>query len=213
MYCSRLHFIPPNQRQFKSAGEPTGDGLSPSSLLSGLHYCVKFHTWFYFHPKCLIISIDAGRWFVLVLLKVNRQTGTKKIRLSVLLLRGCESKQSWAAEGTFTMSGYFSPQLWINTGRPTIIGCCLWPCLWKVFRHWFKGLWNNGTSLLQPDLNRFQISSLDKTSSPLKVKVQKVNRTSSIPEVLMTMTLNNFAHSADSYTCTSQRATRLQTTP
>ncbi len=89
-----------------------------------------------------VTSTDACRWFVLVLFEANR---------------GSRTKQCWAAQRTFNMSGYFSSPLWINTARPSITGCCLKAHLWKVLRQGLKGLWNIGTSLLKLRLNCLQI--------------------------------------------------------
>lgn len=86
----------------------------------------------------------------------NRLTGARKICFSITLLWGSHTKHCWAAERTFNMSGYFSSPFWINTGRPSILGCCLKAHLWKVLRHWLKGLWNIGTSPLRLRLNCFQ---------------------------------------------------------
>lgn len=48
---------------------------------------------------------------VLVLLKANCDTSSRKLHFSITLLRGSHIKQRWAAERTFTMSGYLTSLL------------------------------------------------------------------------------------------------------
>ena len=96
--------------------------FTPSSQISHL---------FLFSSKTLHHAPGTERRFILALPEVNRRQGTRKATLFTVRPSVSVSKHRLAAQGTCTMSGHFSSQLWFNTGSLSIMGCCLWAHLWK----------------------------------------------------------------------------------
>lgn len=94
-------------------------------LYSQVCMCLLDFTFVSMFIENVLTFTDAARWFVLGLLEANCDISTRKICFSITLLWGSHTKQCWAAGRTFTMSGYFSSPLWVNTGGPSITGWCL----------------------------------------------------------------------------------------
>lgn len=70
--------------------------------------------------------------FISSLSGVNRRHGTRKaLSFHSLLPASARANTALPAQGTSTMSGHFSSQLWFNTGSPSIMRCCLWAHLRK----------------------------------------------------------------------------------